>query len=205
MMKSIKTPIRFKYEIDKFIACMGIFTQKVKNFDKLKACKLLYYADKFHLLKYGRPILGDVYKHLDYGPVPTQSLFIMNEAIRESSGTSDIPEAQKMFNEFIKVNKKMFQKYPTFEIVKEPNLDCLSSSEQEAMLETVKKYGCLKGGRMIDETHKDSTFTKTSLYDEIDYKLFFEDGKEAQPTAALEYFESLREDSELLFGLNASD
>ena len=202
-MKPIKLPIRFQFELDKFITCMSIFAQKVKDFDKLKACKLLYYVDKIHLLKYGRPVFGDLYKHLPYGPVPTQALFIMNEIIHENNKTSDIPDVQKDVKEYLKVNK-LFKKHPVFEAHKEPNLEYLSLSEQEAIQETIKKYGHLKGGQLIDKTHKDATCKKTNKYDEIDYRLFFEDEIDTQP-GALEYLESLREDSELLFGLNSGD
>ena len=47
-MKRMYPPIRFKFSIDKFVACMSIFAQKrLPEFDKLKAAKLLYYADKY--------------------------------------------------------------------------------------------------------------------------------------------------------------
>lgn len=202
-MKEIKRPIRFKFNFDKFLSCMGMFAKEAKDVDKLKACKLLYYADKYHLLKYGKPIIGDIYKHYGYGPVPVNSLMIMNEVICEDGVPPNEVTAKGRFKEFIKV-KKGFRKHPIFEVEKEPDMDCLSASEQEAIRETIKKYGGFTGGKLIDETHKDASWKKTDMYEEIDYRLFFEDEASAQP-AALEYLESIRQDSEFIFGLTLSD
>ena len=35
----------------------------------MKALKLVDFADRFHLLKYGRPVVGDEYLAMTYGPV----------------------------------------------------------------------------------------------------------------------------------------
>jgi len=46
--------------------------------NKMKAIKLIFFADRYHLRKYGRPITNDEYLAMDYGPV--------------SSGVKDIAE-----------------------------------------------------------------------------------------------------------------
>ncbi|MEN8254742.1 MAG: Panacea domain-containing protein [Verrucomicrobiota bacterium] len=37
----------------------------------MKALKLLFFSDRFHLRKYGRPITNDEYFAMNYGPVPS--------------------------------------------------------------------------------------------------------------------------------------
>ena len=39
----------------------------------------------------------------------------------------------------------------------------------------------LKGNQLIDETHKDATYKKTSVYDEIDYRLLKDGPVKIQP------------------------
>ena len=69
-----------RFKVDKLIACLAILAKhRVSKLDKLKAVKLLYLADKYHLLKYGRPIINDTYVHLDNGPVPSKALDIIND------------------------------------------------------------------------------------------------------------------------------
>lgn len=40
---------------------------------KLKALKLVYFADRYHLRRFGRPITGDEYLAMPYGPVASSA------------------------------------------------------------------------------------------------------------------------------------
>ena len=42
-----------------------------KTIGRLKLMKLLWLADRLHLMKYGRMVLNDKYYAMPYGPVPT--------------------------------------------------------------------------------------------------------------------------------------
>jgi uncharacterized phage-associated protein len=39
--------------------------------NKMKALKLVFFADRYHLRQYGRPITNDEYLAMEYGPVPS--------------------------------------------------------------------------------------------------------------------------------------
>lgn len=196
-------PIHFEFELDKFIACVAIMaSRKLSKLDKLKICKLLYYVDKYHLHKYGKPITGDTYVHMDNGPVPSKALDIMNEVILKDQVTVSNGVSNKAkFSEFLKVKKSVFHRYPVFELVKNPKVDVLSESELEAVGETIKIYGNFSGGQLIDKTHKDAAWLKTNRNEEIDYRSFFVDTEDASP-GALEYLESLQEDLNIKYYLN---
>lgn len=202
-MKSIKTPIHFKFDIDKFIACMSMFAEaRMQDFDKLKAAKLLYFADKYHVVRYGQPIIGDVYCRLDYGPVPSRALDIINDVSENRPIAYEDGESNKdKFEEFLAV-KRGLRKYPVFALKKEPNKNCLSESEQEAIKNTIESYGKYSPGQLIDKSHEDATWAKTEKNEEIDYRLFFESDPNAL-REALEYMESLQEDMVLSFGLSS--
>lgn len=209
MEKEILPPIRFKFNVDKFTACVAMLAQaNLSEFTKLKAVKLLYFIDKYHLLKYGRPVLGDIYYHWDHGPVPLKSLTVLNEVIDDDDVTGEAGESDKEYlKHYLKLNKfragiiRRRRKYPLFELKKTPNFDCLSLSEQEAVREVIKGYGSLTPWQLREETHKDITWKATARNDEIDYRLFFEDESNSSKEA-LEYLESLREDTEFVFGLS---
>ena len=50
--------------------CLNFFAIKAGgSVNKLKALKLVYFADRYHLRKYGRPITNDEYWAMPYGPV----------------------------------------------------------------------------------------------------------------------------------------
>jgi len=201
MIKKIAGPIRFEFKIDKFIACMAMFAKAgLSEFDKLKAAKLLYFADKQHVIRYGTPIIGDSYVHLDYGPVPSKALDIINDVLEDRSVkyVDGISNKEK-FNEYLSV-KKLLRKYPVFVLKKEPCFDALSASEQEAITDTCREYGHFSPGALIDEAHKDSSWLKTSKNQEIDYRLFFDNEPKAVP-GALEYLETLSGDYLVALGI----
>lgn len=205
-MKTIYPPIRFKFKIDKFIACIAIFAKEnLPDLDKLKAVKLIYLADKYHLTRYGKPIVGDTYVRLDYGPVPSKALDIINDVqdnrpVSYESGKSN----KDKFEEFLVIKKRRFGRYPIFLSKKDPDLNCLSESELEAIEETIKKYGQYSPIELIDITHKDSSWLKTAKNEEIDYRLFF-DSEPGAKEGALEYMETLSEDFMLSIGIGFDD
>jgi uncharacterized phage-associated protein len=212
MNKEIKPPIRFKFIPEKFTACVAMLAQAgLDELTKLKIVKLLYFIDKTHLLKYGRPVLGDVYYHWDHGPVPLKSLIVLNEVVDDDDVSGEQGESDKdHIKHFVKLNRYFIpgvirRRYPIFELKKEPCLDCLAVSEQEAVREVIKEYGHLSAIALRDETHKEYTWKATERNDEIDYRFFFEDEKSSSSHEALEYLEALREDTEFVFGLSLSD
>jgi uncharacterized phage-associated protein len=202
-MRSIKFPIRFKFELDKLIASISFFADnKLDDLSKLKVCKLLYFADKHHLVKYGRPILGDTYFHLDNGPVPSNSLNIMNEVIASDTvylKSGEVSNEEK-FEEYLFVRKPIFSKHPIFCSRKQHHFECLSESELEALRVTMEKYGKKSPSALIELTHEEAAWKKSASNSEIDYRLFFEDDVTADPRAK-EYMEAMQENVEVMFGL----
>src|SRR3990167_7093267 len=53
---------------------LNFFAQKKDGkINKMKAIKLIYLADRLHLRKYGRPIVGDAYWAMKLGPVGSRT------------------------------------------------------------------------------------------------------------------------------------
>lgn len=50
--------------------------KKDGKINKMKAIKLIYFADRYHLRKYGRPVVGDIYWAMKLGPVASTVLDI---------------------------------------------------------------------------------------------------------------------------------
>ena len=193
-------PLRFTLSPEKLVSSLAFFAQNTRGLDKLKAVKLLYYADKYHLTRYGRPIIGDIYFRLDYGPVPSKSLNIINDAIDPYKLRNVEQPILDLFSKFIHVNRG--KKHATLESKRGPDLEVLSNSEQEALNETVKRYGRCSGPQLIDLTHREAPWKKTKKNAEIDYWLFFEGEPDAKEDAR-HYFMALPENMEVLFQLSA--
>lgn len=186
---------RYRFKVEKFLAALAYLIEKTGSMDKLKASKLLYFADKFHLMDSGRPIIGDCYHRLDYGPVPSMALDIMNDAIIGTPLRMPLPNIER-FNQFFAVDDR--GTYPKFILrgVK-PDYRIFSKSEIDALDQTVKKYGRKTGPQLILLTHQEPAWELANS--EIDYRLFvLGQPNEEEALALMELDEENREAIDLL-------
>ena len=70
-MKEVSTKIKFNFNRQKAVEAILYFVnaRKEKTLTVMHLLKFLYYADKYHLEKYYRPVLGDFYYAMENGPV----------------------------------------------------------------------------------------------------------------------------------------
>jgi len=191
--------IKFSYEVEKFVNAVAYFVKKTGKMDKLKAAKLLYFLDKYHLVHYGKPVTGDCYHRLDYGPVPSMSLDIMNDVIC-GPPLRRLLNNKRTFERLLEVDNKSIR-YPTFILKREPDLEIFSDSEIEALDHTIEKYGNRTGPQLIDLTHNEPAYRKSAENSEIDYRLFVADSPNSQEI--LELMELAQENRALADSLNS--
>lgn len=191
------TQIRFRFSPEKLVQALAFFAQRgVRDLDKMKAAKLLFHADKYHLLKYGRPVIGDQYACMEYGPVPSASLNVMNDVIAHDEHFP--PMAKELFDDFLIVEKGIFRKYAVFRARREPDLDVFSDSDIEALEYAQKTYGAKSAWALSEESHAEPCWQAanenrapgSSIM--MDYRLFFEGHPEAADM--LRFVEAQQED-----------
>jgi uncharacterized phage-associated protein len=151
--------LTFEFNIEKLVQSIAYFSNfGIRDLTKLKVAKLLYFADKEHLLEYGQPIIGDVYFCLDYGPAPSVSLNEMALAISGSEVSSSAGSDENLFTEVLRV-KKFFHRYPRFE-VKEAAYkpEIFSQTETSSLRHTANIYGDKSAGELVNLTHLEPTW-----------------------------------------------
>lgn len=67
-----KNKIEFRFNKLKAIEAILYLASKRPSIDKMSLYKFLFFADIEHLNTYGRPIIGDYYVAMQFGPVPSQ-------------------------------------------------------------------------------------------------------------------------------------
>ncbi len=78
--------IHLNFDYRKATQSLGFLAEQAGGaINKLKALKLIYFADRYHLRKYGRPITNDEYFAMKLGPV--------------ASGVKDIAEMSDFLGE----------------------------------------------------------------------------------------------------------
>ncbi len=110
----------------------------------MKALKLVYFADRYHLRKYGRPVVGDEYLAMNYGPV--------------ASGTKDLAEMSDFLGEEeARYAKKFIQPSETgraFRSVSEVDEKVFSESDREALTFAWSRFGRVDKFELSKLTHR---------------------------------------------------
>ncbi|MDR3306077.1 MAG: SocA family protein [Endomicrobium sp.] len=61
--------------------CYILSKLNIPSVDKIKLIKLIFLADKYHLLNYARTITDDTYYAMPYGPVGGDTLNLLNKSL----------------------------------------------------------------------------------------------------------------------------
>lgn len=74
--------IRLEFNPRKFASAAAYIAERKPSVTKKELCKLMFFADQQHLLRFGRTITGDKYHALRQGPVPSNGQLIGNIRLR---------------------------------------------------------------------------------------------------------------------------
>lgn len=121
--------------------------KKLGKADKLKIIKLLYLADKYHLIKYGRTITGDDYYAMEKGPVGTTAKDLLT--FEENDVFS--PTAMSYIR---KIVEQAGSKYTYSAKEVEIELDTLSDTDKEILDFIIEKFGRMSTDELIEYVHK---------------------------------------------------
>jgi uncharacterized phage-associated protein len=175
-------PIRFKYEKARATQVILWFLLRHGITDKLKLVKMVFFADREHLARYGRPIVGGAYYAMPHGPASSELL----DYIENINNEKEPP--------FI-VDKHKLYPHQQF------NEDYLSESDIEVLEEIDKKYGKCDSWALRNLTHELKAYKKNYPEGEstsvpLPYEDFFLD------LADNGMLEIIREDQETLADLS---
>jgi uncharacterized phage-associated protein len=136
-----------RFNLDKVVEAILLVASKVPEPTLQKISKMFYFADKLHLQRYGCVLSDDTYHAMEYGPVPSHIYNIMKYA----GGAENLPPTDK--SPAIRSAMKLLADRRTVSALRDPNLDVLSESEVECLLDAINEHGKKSFGRLSDETH----------------------------------------------------
>lgn len=135
-------PMSFSYK--KATQALNFFARKNGgHINKMKSLKLLFFADRFHLRKYGRPITNDEYFAMNYGPVPSGGKDLVE-------GSDFRPDVEKSYaGQFLDpVNRFEFSS------VNEVDPLVFSQTDQEALSFAWSQFGTFDQFELAELTHQ---------------------------------------------------
>lgn len=117
--------------------------KKDGKINKMKAIKLIFLADRLHLRKYGRPIIGDAYWAMRLGPVGSRA--------KNVAELSDIPKDVLSYAK--KYIKPMDDKKQTIISLKPEDLSVFSRTDIECMEAAYNKFSDKDQFELAEITH----------------------------------------------------
>jgi uncharacterized phage-associated protein len=130
--------------------------KKDGKINKMKAVKLIYLADRYHLRKYGRPIVGDNYWAMKLGPVGSDILNIAN--ISENNLNA---ECLSYVKKYISHSHPDGDERAQNVISKsDVDLDVFSQSDIDAFETIFKEFGGRDQFELAEITHKYPEWSK---------------------------------------------
>ena len=155
-----------------------------RGIDIYHLAKILFYAEKWHLNKYGRPIVGDTYVKMAHGPAPSGALDLVyrndftmpDRLIKKTVESLDVTQNAKGPT-LIKARRRPNSRY------------YFSESDQEAIRWAYKTYANKSFVELREESHQEPAWQEAMLND----KIYYSDMMEAHPDkdAIVEHFEEV--------------
>ncbi|HMZ21120.1 MAG TPA: Panacea domain-containing protein [Blastocatellia bacterium] len=118
----IEADYPFHYDRRKAREVILYIANRTLKSDRFHICKIVYFADRYHLEHYAGLIYGDNYTAMEYGPVPSGLYDIIKQA--DLSGDKDIVVTDSGVT-----------------ALRDADLDELSESDKEALNWAIERYG----------------------------------------------------------------
>lgn len=124
--------VQFNFNQRKAINALLLILNELGQSDFHKLFKILYFADRKHLKRYGTPIVGDEYISMENGPVPS----VLYDLLKYANNRSTFSPFQDFFGEYssiVKVQGFVVTSTQQSDInyLSETNIECLEESISE--------------------------------------------------------------------------
>ena len=158
---SIKFKINSNKSLESVVYITGLFPGATQYY----ISKILYYAEKFHLNRYGFPIVGDTYKKMSHGPVPSFVLNLLKQNVIDKSMLNKVSKALNVQKEGNKLH--IYPKRPA-------NLYEFSGTELDCIDEAITLCKNKTFSELRDLSHKEPAWENAKDNGIMDYELMID-------------------------------
>jgi len=139
----------FDFDIYKAIEVVLYIAKCSSNNTMHGISKVLYFADKKHLERYGRLICGDSYVAMKNGPVPT-GVYDLLKLVRGDLRPTFCPS--KEIADWVSSSFRLYDRFYV-DALREPEIDYLSDSDVECLDASIEAYSRLSFGKLTQLSH----------------------------------------------------
>jgi uncharacterized phage-associated protein len=166
--------LKFRPKLRKIAELLLYLSHKKQGVDHYKACKLIYLADWAHLNRYGRPMIGDMHRAMEWGPVATKTYELLKGEVSamKDAGLEALPFETKKLDKIVHIGAPKRAVDHKF----------FSRSDLEVFDQVLIEYGDLTFAQLHDATSK-----------HFAYRNAWEHKAKAQKSAPMGYDDILEE------------
>lgn len=161
---------RFEFDWSKAIQAIDYLVSLQPGMTQYYIGKVMFFADRDHLVDYGRPISGDKYVAMEHGPVPSA----IRDLLKADSGYPDevTDQLNARLERVIDGSKQHIYSKGTEEFSR------LSGSDKEYLKASLGKYAKMSFGQLKAISHEDPAYeaawAKPGAANEMDVELWFD-------------------------------
>jgi len=144
------TPLRFKTRLEKCIQGIHFLALNYPGITQYYIGKVFFFADREHLLDWGRPISGDRYVAMEHGPVPS----CIYDLLKDTSGEPD--EVVDALTERVEIRSDGNKRHVYSRL--DSDFPALSESDKEYLLAALQKYGKMSFKKLKELSHEDPAY-----------------------------------------------
>ncbi len=165
------------YDVRKIANAIIFFIDSnVKYLGITKLMKLCFYADKYHLEQFGKPIFNHTYTKLPRGPVPTWLYSIIRTKI-SGSFDYDFEDEVKVFNKFIATEEIQWDEGTKviFTKLKEFDKKYFSKSQIKILMQVSEEFKNISASAISELSHETNAWKSVDFNEIITYESMVDD------------------------------
>jgi uncharacterized phage-associated protein len=163
--------IRFAFNASKALEALAFIASARPGLTPLLVAKILFFADKWHINKYGRPIIADTYIAMERGPVPSTVKHFIDEKWDWVGRPDD-------FDEAITINSDKYMRRHLMPGRRGPDVLRLSATDVECLNKSISFCEGKTADELSDITHFEKSWRNTVINGEMNYEDFIDDNNE---------------------------
>jgi uncharacterized phage-associated protein len=168
--------VRFQFNESKAVEALVFIAQRWPGITPFYLSKVLFFSDRDHLRKYGRPVIGDIYIAMDNGPVPSRVYDIVKGNLDFFGDPAAIKAALHIDRD---------AQYPQMFHAREPDTEQFSETDIAALSEAIAFCKGKSFPYLSNLTHNEEAWSSAARETEMSLELLVpEDQREEVREAA---------------------
>lgn len=162
-----KAELKFSFSEGKALAALSLIAKTCPGLTPLYVAKIMYFAERWHINRYGRPIVADDYIAMPQGPVPSA----IKNFIDENWNWVQKPEA---IEDAIQIDKS--SRYARLMPGRvDSDTSSLSETDRECLQEAIAYCVPRQPAELSAITHRHKAWSCANRNRSMDYRLFIDE------------------------------